>query len=89
MIEPFDAKRHEALTTTAPIQLLYPGHTVHRLTTPGQHRAARCGNPEAILAAADWRLVNCPECRTDKPGAWYDDLPNDPPDWLLDSEAAS
>lgn len=86
MIEPFDAKRHEALTTTAPIQLLYPSHTVHRLIKPGKRRSARCGDPEAILASEDWRLVNCDECRAAKPGAWFN-FGTEPPKWLTDSEA--
>ncbi|HEY3479681.1 MAG TPA: hypothetical protein VGL02_12360 [Streptomyces sp.] len=88
MIEPFDAKRHEALVTTGPLQPLYPGHTVHRLITPGTRRAARCGDPEAILASADWRLVSCTDCRADAPGAWYD-FGTPPPAWLVDGEAAS
>lgn len=89
MIELFDEKRVEALLTTAPIQPLYPGTTVHRLIEPADRRAARCGDPEAVLASADWRLVSCGECRADKPGAWFASIDATPPSWLTDSEATA
>lgn len=89
MTELYDEKRVEALLTTAPIQPLHTGTTVHRLITPGGRRAARCGDPEGILCSADWRLVSCGECRADKPGEWYASIDAAPPRWLTDSEASA
>jgi Zn finger protein HypA/HybF involved in hydrogenase expression len=66
VIEPFDAKRHEALLTTMPIQPLHglaSCHT-HRLDVADGRRQALCKSRHAMVCSEDWRLVNCPACRT-------------------------
>lgn len=65
MIEPFDAKRHEALLTTAPIRPINPtpDQRVHRLADRTGMPAALCRALGALLGSADWRLVDCTDCR--------------------------
>lgn len=68
MIEPFDAKRHEALLDNSPFTYVLNNPTTHKLDAPSGIPIALCRTAGDRLAV-DWRLVNCVPCREAAPTA--------------------